>query len=140
MLGFEIVGEAPDGVEAIQKTRELNPDLILFDIGLPNLSGIEVARQVQQFSPHSKILIVTGIYEWNMIEHAFLSGAGGYLVKADAAAELRRGAESVLRGAVSQHNCETAYILNESKHGGPTPHLNRISRALAKRAEGESAE
>ncbi len=47
MPGFEIVGEASDGIEAVQKIRELNPDLILLDVGLPNLSGIEVARHVQ---------------------------------------------------------------------------------------------
>jgi len=138
--GFEIVGEATDGVEAIQKTRELNPDLILLDIGLPKLNGIEVARQIQDLSSCLKIMFVTGTCDWDLIERAFLCGAGGYLVKADAAAELRPGVELVLMGAQFLSSTAIRHILDESKHGGPTPYLNRISRALAKRAEEESAE
>jgi two-component system response regulator NreC len=140
MLDFVVVGEASDGIEALDQVRELNPDLILLDIELPNLSGIEVARQVQQFSPYSKILIVTGICEWDMILNAFLCGADGYLVKADAAAELRPAVELVLMGAHFLSTTAIRHVLDKCKHGEPTPDLNRISRYLAKRAEDESAE
>jgi DNA-binding NarL/FixJ family response regulator len=136
--GFEIVGEATDGVEAIQKTQELNPDLILMDIGLPKLNGLEAARQIQNVSAHLKILFVTGICDWDTIERAFLCGAGGYLVKADAAGELRPGIELVLMGSQFLSTTAIRHILDECKHGGPTPYLNRISCALAKRTENES--
>lgn len=57
--GIQVVGEAADGFEAIQKTKNLRPDLILLDIGLPQLNGIEVARRLSEISPESKIIFVT---------------------------------------------------------------------------------
>ena len=58
---LEVVAEIFDGLEAVQKTQELQPDLILLDIGLPNLNGIEVARRIREVSPKSKILFVSEI-------------------------------------------------------------------------------
>jgi DNA-binding NarL/FixJ family response regulator len=140
MPEFEIVGEAADGVEAVEKIRELSPDLILLDIGLPELSGLEVARQVQEISAHSKILVVTGICEWDVIEQAFLRGVGGYLVKSDAAEELISAVKSVLLGTHFISATGVRHILDECRHGGPTPLLNRISREIAQRAETASAD
>jgi len=56
---LQVVGEASDGLEALQKAIELRPDLILLDIGLPSLNGIEVARQMRSFVPDSKIIFLT---------------------------------------------------------------------------------
>jgi DNA-binding NarL/FixJ family response regulator len=135
MPNFAVVGEAADGIEAVEKTQELAPDLILLDIGLPKLSGIEVARQIQQSSHQAKILMVTGICDWDTIEHSFLNGAGGYLLKADAAAELRPAVDLVLMGAQFLSSTAIRHILDECKHGGPAPFLHRISGAIAKQAE-----
>ncbi len=140
MPGFEIVGEASDGIEAVQKIRELNPNLILLDVGLPNLSGIEVARQVQNVSAHSIILFVSQICDWDIIEHAFLYGASGYVVKSDAAAEFFSAVESVRRGIHFISTTAVRHILDEYKQGGTSRMLNRISADIARRSAGEPAD
>jgi len=132
---FEILGEATDGIEAIEKIRDLSPDLILLDIGIPKLSGIEVARQVPQLSRRSKVLMVTGVCDWDFIERAFLVGAGGYVVKSDAAEDLISAVKSVLLGRQFISASGVEHILAECRHGGPTPLLNRISREIAMRVE-----
>jgi DNA-binding NarL/FixJ family response regulator len=140
MPGFEVVGEASDGIEAVQKIRELNPDLILLDVGLPNLSGIEVARYVQNSSAHPIILFVSQICDWDIIEHAFLYGASGYLVKSDAAGEFISAVESVRRGMHFISTTAVRHILDEHKRGGPSKMLNRISAEIARRSAGEPAD
>jgi DNA-binding NarL/FixJ family response regulator len=92
-----IVGEASDGLEAVQKAEELQPDLILLDIGLPNLSGIEAARRIRVLSPESKILFVSQHSSSDVAREAFNLGAAGYVVKAHAGSELLAAVEAVLQ-------------------------------------------
>ena len=79
-----IVGEVSDGIEAIQKAQELQPDLILLDVGLPKLNGIEVARRLRRISPRFKILFVSQETSDEVVREALSAGAQGYIVKANA--------------------------------------------------------
>jgi two-component system nitrate/nitrite response regulator NarL len=88
---LRVIGVASDGLEAVQKAEELQPDLILFDIGLPSLNGIEVARQIRKLSPKSKILSVSQESSVEMVQGALSTGAQGYVVKSDAGSELLAG-------------------------------------------------
>ena len=96
--GLHIVGEVSDGLEAIHKAEELQPDLILLDIGLPTLNGIQAARRIRTVSPSSKILFVSENRSADLAEEAFRTGAGGYVLKSDAGSELLPAITAVLEG------------------------------------------
>lgn len=96
--GFQIVGHALDGQEAVQKAQELKPDLVVLDIGLPKLNGIEAARQIHLFSPDSKLMFLTGNNDPEVAREALGTGATGYVSKLDAAVELLSAVEAVLLG------------------------------------------
>jgi CheY-like chemotaxis protein len=95
---LQIVGEASEGLEAVQKARELQPDLILLDIGLPKLNGLKAVRRIRELSPESKILFLSENRSRDIAEEALRTGAGGYVVKLDAARELLSAVEAVLNG------------------------------------------
>jgi DNA-binding NarL/FixJ family response regulator len=97
-VDWHIVGEASDGAEAVRKTEELKPDLILLDIGLPKLNGIEAARQIRELAPESKILFLSQSRDPAIAEGALRTGGNGYLVKVDADSELVSAIEAVFRG------------------------------------------
>ena len=102
MLGerpeLQVVGEYTDGLQALQRADELQPDLILLDIGLPSLNGIEVARHILKRSPKSRILFVSQESSADVVREALGTGAHGYVVKIDAGTELLIGVSAVLRG------------------------------------------
>jgi DNA-binding NarL/FixJ family response regulator len=101
----QVIAEASDGLEAVQQAEELHPDLILLDIGLPTLNGIEASRRIRKVSPSSKILFVSQEGSEEMVQKVFDElGADGYLLKLDAA-ELLGAVDAVLQGTqfVSSH-------------------------------------
>jgi DNA-binding NarL/FixJ family response regulator len=95
---LQVVSEVSDGLEAVQKAEELKPDLILLDIGLPSLNGIEVARQIRKLSPESKIIFVSQESSADVMQEALSLGAWAYVVKTRAGGELLAAVESVLLG------------------------------------------
>ena len=95
---LQIVGEVSDGLQAVQRAEELQPDLIVLDIGLPTLNGIEASRRISALSPESKILFVSQESSIDVVEEALRTGARGYIVKNDAGSELLEGVNAVLRG------------------------------------------
>jgi DNA-binding NarL/FixJ family response regulator len=95
---LQIVGEASDGLEAVRKAEELQPDIILLDIGLPRLNGMEAARQIRTLSPESKIIFVTQESGPDVVEGALNLGACGYVVKIQAATDLPAALDAVLDG------------------------------------------
>ena len=95
---WQIIAEASDGSEAVQKADELRPDLILLDIGLPKLNGIEAARQMRQCSPSSKVIFLSQNSDLDVVRAAMGTGAWGYVRKIDAGGELLPAMDAVLRG------------------------------------------
>jgi DNA-binding NarL/FixJ family response regulator len=95
---LHVIGEASDGVLAVRAVLEFEPDLILLDIGLPHLNGIEVARRVREVLPLCKIILLTEIRSWSFVEDALHCGAAGYVVKSDAGRELLQAIDAVLQG------------------------------------------
>jgi DNA-binding NarL/FixJ family response regulator len=95
---LQIVGEVCDGLEAVQKAQELQPDLIVLDIGLPRLNGIEAARQIRKVAPESKVIFMTENNDPDIAAEGLGTGATGYIVKSDAGRELLGAIEAALQG------------------------------------------
>lgn len=98
MPEWHIVCEVSDGIEAVTKAQELKPDIILLDIGLPGLNGIEAARRIGNVVPDSKILFLSAFDSPEVVENALNTGASGYVAKLDAASELMSAVEAVFQG------------------------------------------
>jgi DNA-binding NarL/FixJ family response regulator len=95
---LQIISTAVDGTEAVQKAEELQPDLILMDLGLPGINGIEATRQIGIVSAGSKVLFLTHHSEPDIIQAAFDAGASGYVLKSDFHTDLIHAVRAVLRG------------------------------------------
>ena len=95
---WQVIAEAADGPEAIQKAEELKPDLIVLDIGLPKLNGIEAARQIRQLSPSSKIVFLSQNHDLDVVRAAWGTGALGYVYKTDFGRDFLPAIQAVLRG------------------------------------------
>lgn len=113
--GFRIIDEASDGVEAVQKAQQLKPDLILMDVGLPLLNGIEAARRMRAVSPSSKILFLSENRSPDVADEVLRIGAAAYVVKSDAARQLLPAVEAVLQGKKFLSSSLTAQHQAESK-------------------------
>jgi DNA-binding NarL/FixJ family response regulator len=113
---LEVICESSDGLEAVQKTTELQPDLILLDIGLPNLNGLEAARQIRKASPGSRILFLTSDGTPELVEEALRIGALGYVIKSDTASDLLPALRTVMRNQrfVRRKLCPISWIIQDS--------------------------
>ena len=78
-LDLQLLSQVDDGSQAVRKAQELQPELILLDIGLPTLNGIEAAKQIRSLSPHSKILFVSQESSTELVHAALATGAHGYV-------------------------------------------------------------
>ena len=94
-----VIGEAVDGMQAVQKAEELQPDLILLDLSLPKINGMEALRRIRKRSPHSKLVILSQDSAPDLVREALRLGAVGYLLKSDAN-NLSQAVDAVLQGTV----------------------------------------
>jgi DNA-binding NarL/FixJ family response regulator len=95
---LQVICEASDGSEAVQLAEELKPDLVVLDIGLPKLNGIEAARRIRQLSPNSKIIFLSQNNSLEVVQEALSTGALTYAEKAHAGSELLSAVNAVLTG------------------------------------------
>jgi len=93
---LQVVGEASDGLEAVHKAEQLQPDLIVLDLALPTLNGIEAARQIRKLAPESKILVLSQESSADVVQEALSSGVRGYVLKTRAGVDLLAAVEAVL--------------------------------------------
>jgi DNA-binding NarL/FixJ family response regulator len=111
---LQVICEASDGSEAVQKAEELKPDLILLDIGLPKVNGIEAARRIRQLSPSSKIIFLSLCNSLDVVQEALSTGALAYVQKARAGSELLPVVEAVLRGGRFVGSSLTGYKFTDT--------------------------
>jgi DNA-binding NarL/FixJ family response regulator len=101
--GWEVIAEAADGMEAVKMADRLNPDVVVLDVSMPRMHGLEACRLIRENAPNCEILIVTQHDSPQMLQEALLCGAKGYVVKTNAARDLLAAVD-----AVSQHRNFTA--------------------------------
>ena len=94
---WEIIFDACDGLEAVQKTVELDPDIVLLDVSMPGLNGIEATRRICQLSPNSKVVILTQQEDEDMMTAALQAGALAYVLKAEMSTALIPAVQAALR-------------------------------------------
>jgi DNA-binding NarL/FixJ family response regulator len=108
---LRVVAEAHDGAEAAQLAQELGPDVVLMDVGLPGLNGIEATRQIRAARPDIRILILTMHDDANTVDRALRAGAQGYMLKGCATEELCDAIRAIHRGEVILHPSISQYVL-----------------------------
>jgi DNA-binding NarL/FixJ family response regulator len=103
---WDVIAEAEDGVEAVEKAARLNPDLVILDVTMPRMNGLEACRRIRKSNPQCEVLIVTQHDSPQMMREALDAGARGYVVKSNAARDLLAAV-----AAVSQHQPFTVHDL-----------------------------
>jgi DNA-binding NarL/FixJ family response regulator len=126
--GVQIVAEATDGVEAIAGVREHSPDVVLMDINMPVMSGVDATREIGRVSPLTRVVVLTISDGDGDVIDAVLAGASGYLLKDASIDELLRGIEAAAAGdsLISPH--VAAKVLQRVRAAGPTA-AERSARA-----------
>lgn len=139
--GFAVVGEASNGRDAVQMTKELLPDVVILDFAMPLLNGIDAAPQIRHAAPRAKMLLLTMYEDEPHVLRALRAGINGYVLKTQAVAELIQAIRSVLHGdlylspAVSESVVKAALARNEQELDPLTPKEREVLQLIA---EGKS--
>jgi NarL family two-component system response regulator LiaR len=118
---IELVGEAVDGVEAIEKAQSLNPDVILLDMVMPRKDGVQAITEIKQENSNARILVLTSFSEGEKAFPAIKAGALGYLLKDSSPEELLQAIRNVFRGEVSLHPAIARLLMQELSQPSDLP-------------------
>ena len=110
---IEVVGEAASGEEVLHLAGELHPDIVLLDIGLPGIDGIEATRRLKLVYPQAKVLILTMYDEESLLLEAIRAGAAGYIIKRAAEEELITAIQAICRGEIYIHPAITRFLVKD---------------------------
>jgi len=111
--GLEVVGEAADGLTALQLAAELRPDVALMDLSMPGLDGIQVTRQLKETLPGTRVLILTVHEDESLLREAIQAGASGYIIKRAVESELINAIHAVSSGDLYVHPALTRALLRD---------------------------
>lgn len=129
---FQVVGEAGDGQEAVEKARALHPDLVLLDIAMPRLNGVEAARRIKRHCPEAKILVLTQYDDRAYVLPILQAGADGYILKQTESYHLAEGIRAVMRGEATL-SPPVARQLVDLVASGPSPEADPAEVTLTDR-------
>lgn len=132
--GFDVVGEASDGAEAVDMAGELRPDVILMDVTMPELDGVEATRLVKAANPAIRVIMLTMHADQEVLAAAIRSGASGYLVKDCSTEEIAEAIRSAVSGETTLSPALAASMLDEVRKLD-APHQAEEDRVVTKREE-----
>ncbi len=129
---WQVCGEAGEGREAVDKAQQLKPDVVILDIGMPNLNGLEATRQILKTNPQARVLILTLHDSDQVVREVLNAGARGFLLKSDAARDLVAAVEALRRDKTYFTSKVAAMVLEGYLKGGKpgalvTPGRNRLT-------------
>ncbi len=116
---WQVCGEAADGRELLRKVTELRPDIIVLDVAMPNLNGLEATRQILKLNPKAKVLVLTFHDSDQLIHEVLTAGASGFVLKSDAARDLVTAIESLRQNKTYFTSKVASMVLNGFLKGGP---------------------
>jgi DNA-binding NarL/FixJ family response regulator len=119
--GFTVVGEAADGHAAVRAARSLAPDIVVMDVGMPGLNGIDAARELRRDAPTLPIILLTMHDEPAYVAEALGAGARGFVLKTEATADLLRAVEEVMRGGLYVSPRLSSAVQDTIRTGSATP-------------------
>src|SRR5712691_9129411 len=132
---WEVCGEAADGREAVDKAQQLKPDVVILDIGMPSLNGLEATRQILKSNPQAKVLILTLHDSDQVVREVLNAGARGFLLKSDAARDLVAAVEALRRDKTYFTSKVAAMVLEGYLKGGTADSPRARSRATVGRGK-----
>ncbi|MBV9230080.1 MAG: response regulator transcription factor [Chloroflexi bacterium] len=136
---LEVVDEAADGIEAIEKARQLRPDVVLMDLLIPEMDGIAATSTIRQELPETEVVVLTSVLESASVARAVRAGAIGYLLKDAQAAELQKAIKAAAAGQVQLSPLASTYLLREVREPeSPKPLTERETDVLRLLAQGHS--
>lgn len=112
---IQILAEAADGGQAVQVVRKLKPDVVLMDVMLPTMNGIEATKQIVKHSPRTKVIILTTVREWYKVQDCIEAGACGYFVKASPSNELLQAIRAACTGTASFSTAISKHIQEQNR-------------------------
>jgi DNA-binding NarL/FixJ family response regulator len=129
-IGWKVCGEAADGRDAVQKCLQLKPDLVILDICLPKLNGVDAARQILKDDPAQRILILTAVDSERVVRDCLQAGVQGWVLKSDGTGALKIAVE-----ALQRHNCTFSPRVSDllvddqlkGSSGGPTAKVSQLT-------------
>ena len=145
--GWQVCGEASDGRDVLKKVGELKPDIVVVDVAMPNLNGLEATRQILKTNPKAKVLVLT-LHDSDRLIHEVLSaGASGFVLKSDAARDLVAAVEALRQNKTYFTSKVASMVLNGFLKGGPgamtgataSPLTGREREIVQLLSEGKSA-
>ncbi len=138
--GLQVVGEAKDGLELLELLKEVNPALVILDISMPNLRGLEAAREIKGRYPQIKILLLTMHKKKDFLQQGVEAGVDGFLVKEDADIELLQAVQAIRNGGKFYSPLLSTRLADLALSKGQTDPLTKREKEIAKLlAEGKSS-
>lgn len=132
---IDVVGQAADGLEAIQRASELEPDVVVMDVAMPRLNGIEATRRILAARPSTHILILSQYEDDQSVLDSIAAGASGYLLKRDAGADLAEGIRALCRWGAVLHPLAARVLLDAQPQGERPARADSLERLTDRERE-----